>query len=78
MLTGNDRIKDVYAHPVGRDILRKILLQMGHSDKIIKNPVVGSIKLKALPRLTGGQVDAGFLSTLLELLNSEPGTPRTR
>ena len=77
MLTNNNRIKDVYAHPVGRDILRKILLQMGRSDALVKNPVIGSIKLKALPRLTGGQVDAGFLITFLELLNSEPDTPRT-
>lgn len=77
MLTKNSSIKDVYAHPVGRDILRRILLQMGHGDHIINNPIVGSVKLKALPVLTAGRVDESFVETLLELLNSEPDVPRT-
>lgn len=77
MLTINNRIKDIYANPVGRDIIRKLLLQMGHSDIIVKNPVVGNLKLKSLPRLSMGYVDKGFLDTFLELLNSEPDTPRT-
>lgn len=77
MLTVNNRIKDIYAHPVGRDIIKKILLQMGHGESIVQNPVVGNIKLKVLPKLTRGQVDAGFLSTLLELLNGEQDTPLT-
>lgn len=77
MLTENNRIKDIYAHPIGRDVIRKILLQMGRSDIVVNNPIIGSIKLKSLPRLTKGQVDDGFLSTLLELLNSEKDIPRT-
>lgn len=75
MLTINNRIKDIYANPVGRDIIRKLLLQMGHSDIIVKNPVVGNLKLKTLPKLSKGYVDMEFISTLLELLNSEPDIP---
>lgn len=75
MLTINNRIKDVYSHPIGRDILQKILMQMGHSDNIINNPVVGNLKLKVLPQLTMGYVDKGFLETFLMLLNSEPDIP---
>ena len=75
MLTINSRIKDVYVHPVGRDVLRKVLLQMGKSDKILTNPIVGSIKLKVLPRLTKGKVNEAFVMTLLELLNSEADVP---
>ena len=77
MLTINSRIKDVYANPIGRDIIRKILLQMGYSDIIVKNPIVGSLKLKSLPKLSMGYIDRGFLNTFLELLNSEPDAPRT-
>jgi oligo-1,6-glucosidase len=77
MLTINNRVKDVYANPVGRDIIRKILLQMGRSDIIVRNPVVGNLKLKALPKLSKGYVDEAFLDTLLELLNSESDTPRS-
>ena len=76
MFTKNSRIKEIYAHPVGHDVIKKILMQMGHSDKAVKNPVIGSIKLKALPRLSGGQVNGAFVDTFLELLNSEPDTPR--
>lgn len=75
MLTINSRIKELYAHPVGRDVLRKVLLQMGRGDGILTNPIVGSIKLKALPKLTKGMVDEAFLMTLLELLNGEKDLP---
>lgn len=75
MLSINSCIKDIYDNPVGRDILRKILLQMGYSDTVVNNRVVGRIKLKYLPKLTRGYVDEEFLNTLLELLNSEAGTP---
>ena len=76
MLTINDRVRDVYAHPVGRDIIRKILLQTGHGDWIVNNPIVGGIRLKSLLKLTSGYVDRSFLDTLLELLNGEPDAPR--
>jgi len=76
MLTKNSRIKDVYAHPVGHDIIQKLLLQLGHRDNLIKSPIVGNIKLKVLPKLSMGRVDGDFLDTVLELLNSEPDTPR--
>lgn len=77
MLTLNSRVKDVYKHPIGRDIIRKILLQMGRSDRLADNPIVGSIKLKTLPVLTMGYIDNDFIGTLLELLNSESDIPKT-
>lgn len=76
MLTLNSRIKDIYANPIGRDIIRRILLQTGYSDVIVKNPIVGNIKLITLPKLSFGYVDKDFIDTLLELLNSEPDIPR--
>lgn len=75
MLTLNHRIKDLYKNPVGKDVIDKLLLQMGYSEVLIKNPIVGNIKLKALPKLTRGFVDDDFLNAILELLNSEPDTP---
>ena len=75
MLTNNSRIRDIYAHPVGRDVLRKVLLQLGRSDTIIRNPLVGSLKLKLLPKLTKGKVNDAFIMTLLELLNGEQDIP---
>lgn len=75
MLTRENHIKDIYAHPIGRDIIRKILLQLGQSYHLIDNPLVGTMKLKTLPKLSGGRIDENFLDTLLELLNSEPDIP---
>ena len=75
MLSLNHRIKDIYKNPVGKDVIDKLLLQMGYSEVLIKNPIVGNIKLKALPKLTKGFVDHDFLNVVLELLNSEPDTP---
>ena len=74
MLTLNHRIKDLYKNPVGKDVIDKLLLQMGYSEVLIKNHS-GNIKLKALPKLTRGFVDDDFLNAILELLNSEPDTP---
>jgi oligo-1,6-glucosidase len=76
MLTKDSRIRDVYRHPVGRDIIRKILLQMGRSERIVDNHLIGNMRLKALPGLTMGYIDQDFLSTFLELLNSQPDIPR--
>ncbi|MFT3983952.1 MAG: alpha-glucosidase [Lachnospiraceae bacterium] len=71
MLTKNSRIKEVYANPVGRDIIDRILLQMNRNKKAVTNPIVGNLKLKALLRLPKSPVDEGFLETLLTLLNTE-------
>jgi oligo-1,6-glucosidase len=42
---------------------------------MLSNPVVSSIRLKTLPKLSGGKVDDGFVEALLTLLNGEPDTP---
>lgn len=76
MLTENSRIKDLLANPIGKDVIKKILLQMGKKELIISNPIVGNLKLKSLPKLTGGVVDQGFLNTVLELLNGESDVPK--
>lgn len=76
MLTENSRLREVYAHPVGRDIIRKILLQAGRGDRILRNPLIGGLKLKSIPKLTMGRVGNDFIATLLEVLNTERDAPR--
>src|SRR5690554_4187572 len=76
MLTKDNRIKDVYANPIRRDIIDRILLQMNISNKAVTNPLVSNLKLKALPKFLKGKVDDGFVDSLLTLLNSERETPR--
>lgn len=74
-ITMKSSLKEVYAHPVGHDALKKILLQSGLPDRILTNPVSGSLSLRAVAKLTVKILDAEFWGTFLELLNSERDTP---
>jgi len=70
------RIKEVYADPIGRDLIKKFFLQKGLRDRVITNPLISWIKLKHLPVLTRGYVDQSLLETFLQILNGEPDRPR--
>ena len=76
LLTIDSRLREVYAHPIGRDLLKKLLFQLGLSDRVITNPLVSRVKLKTLPFLTLGLLDRAFLGSFLEILNSAPDRPR--
>ena len=41
-------------------IIYKVLLQMGQSEKLITNPIIGNLKLKTLSRLTKKMLGPGF------------------
>jgi len=69
------RLRDVCAHPLGRDIIDKLLLQTGKPAWLVHNPVAGSLKLGTLKKLAGSRVGAGFFDALLGLLNSETCVP---
>ena len=60
MLTKNSRIKDVYANPIGKDAIDRVLLQMNISKKAVTNSIVGNLKLKALPKPS---LKAGWMRT---------------
>ena len=77
MITMQSRVRDIYAHPIGRDIIDKILMQMGRSTKWITNPLVASLRLSGLQALLGSKVGKDFFDTFIELMNSEPDRPRT-
>ena len=76
MLTINSRLREVYAHPIGRDLLKKVLFQKSLRDWVITNPLVSRLKLKTLPFFTLGYVDRAFLDRFLQVLNSAPDRPR--
>ncbi len=77
MISMKSTLRDIYAHPVGRDILDKILMQMGRSAKWITNPLVASLRLSTLKMRFGSKLGDDIFDTLIELLNSEPDRPRT-
>jgi oligo-1,6-glucosidase len=68
--TLKSKVRDVYASPVGRDVIDKLLLQLGLSDKLVKNPYTMSLTLSALCALTKKRVGADFWDAILDLLNN--------
>ncbi len=67
----NSRIKEVYEHPVGRDILNKLLLQLNKSRSLITNPIIRNLRIKTLASLTKKSINREFYQSVLDLLNTE-------
>lgn len=62
-ITMKSSLREVYAHPVGHDILKKILLQAGMQDKLLTSRLTGSLSLQALSVLTKKMLDDAFWQT---------------
>ena len=75
MLTRDSRIGEIYATPIGHDIIHTLLLQTGLSEKAVANPVVRRLSLRALQKLAPGRLDDSLVDSLLGLLNHETQTP---
>lgn len=69
------RIKDIYAHPVGRDAIDKVLLQLGRSKRWVTNPLVANLPLGLLSRLARPMVGPAFAEAFLGLLADHPADP---
>ena len=74
-LTMKSSLREVYAHPVGHDILKKIMLQTGMQERLLDNRITGAMSLQAVAALTKKILDDSFWQTFLHLLNSEPDYP---
>ena len=70
-ITMESRMREVWNTPVGHDILAKVLMQAGMSEKVLTNPLTGNLKLKNLVPLTGKILDAQFWPAFLHLVNEE-------
>ena len=46
MLTRDSRIGEIYATPIGHDIIHTLLLQTGLPEKAVANPVVRRLSLR--------------------------------
>lgn len=74
-LTRQNKIGELYSNPIGHDVIEKVLLQLGISEKMITNPVVSNVKIKTLEKLTGKKLGSGFFDAMLNLVNIEQDTP---
>ena len=71
----NATVAEVYAHPLGRDIIDKILLQTGRSATWVRNPLVSRLRLRQLDKILGRMFGPGFVDTLVDLLADCPESP---
>ncbi|QWW20225.1 alpha-glucosidase [Schaalia sp. 19OD2882] len=74
-LDHNSTLGDVYAHPLGRDVIDKILMQMGRSPAWVTNPLVRRLRLSCVRPLVARFLGPDFVETLLALLGDCPPSP---
>ncbi len=84
-LTQKSTLYELWNTPVGHDVLDKLLLQIGKSEKWLTNPLISHMTIERACRLAKGMVGEGFADTLLTLVNMAPppvtpvqGTKKTR
>ena len=75
MLVLKSKIREVYAHPLGRDFIDQLLHQLGKPAWLVDNPVVGGLTPGMIQKLAPNLAGSGLINTMLNLLNSEPDTP---
>lgn len=75
MITLESKVKEVYAHPVGHDILRRVLLQVGVGAVAVENPLVANMSVGQLKKLTGKMLGESFWNSFLNMLNMETDRP---
>jgi len=81
MFTLHSTIKEVYEHPVGRDLLQMAYYQKGRGDRILRSKLLERMKLGTLQKLPFFRLDRGFVRSLIRLMNDHPnlgpGAPRS-
>lgn len=73
LLTSESKLKEVYAHPVGHDIIHRVLTTLKLKDAFVTNPIVGNMRLQLLSGLI--KKNLGDYGSLLALLNMEQDMP---
>ena len=74
-MTMESKLSEVYATPIGKDTIGKVLMQLGVSDKLITNQLIGNMKLSSIAKLCRGQMEQSFFDAILNLLNAECEKP---
>lgn len=71
MITLDSTVAELYATAVGHDAVKKILLQLGLSEKAVTNPLIGRRRLRTLFKLAGKRIPASMGDAILSLVNAE-------
>ena len=81
-ITLDSKLADIWATPVGHDVIAKILLQMGISEKTVTRPLIRNLRLKTVMKLAkrtplfgkDAKPDAAdnLAKALVRVINSDP------
>ena len=74
MVTLDSSIADIYASPVGHDVLTMACHYAKIPTWILRTPLAKTIKIKSLSRFTK-DLDENFYQTLIKMINAEQDTP---
>jgi len=70
-ITEKSTLGEMFATPVGHDVLTLLLSYIGRGDRLITNPIVSKIRLKDAKKLTMGVLDDEFSKALIGMINLE-------
>ena len=71
-ITPNSTLKDVLNTPVGNDLIEMVAYHTGIPGAVIHNPLVGKMKLSAIPKLLGDKFPMETVEYLCKLLSYTP------
>lgn len=71
MINEKTTLKELLDHPIGHDVINKIMLQLGYSIKWIDNPLIGKLTLKQVEKMSQKLVGPDFFESVYSLLNQE-------
>lgn len=70
-LTMESSLGEIWENPVGKDVLKKICLQLNVPAGLAVKGPVGKMTLKGLKKLAAGRLSEGFFEALLAMLNTQ-------
>ncbi|MGD9558975.1 MAG: alpha-amylase family glycosyl hydrolase [Oscillospiraceae bacterium] len=73
-LDRHSRIKEVWANPVGRDLLQNLMVQLGRDERWLRAPFVGNMPLQNIDRIAG----PGFADFVVAMAAHGPVAPAPR
>ena len=71
-ITAESTLFEVMSTPVGRDLIDLVTYHAGIPIKAVKNPVVGNMRLKSIPKLLGDKLPPETIEQICNLINYTP------
>ena len=68
-LTEHSTLRELWENPVGHDVLAKLLMQLGRSERWLTNPAVSRLTIGRACRMARGLLGDDFAEVLLDLVN---------